>query len=146
MSIDTIVMPTDGSEPARGARPVAADIARGLGARVVVVAVVEPENFGGAPDQNLVDSMEEYLRGVVAEDVAWLADQGVESVGRVTCGPRVWQSVLDVAQESHAGLVVIGSHGRTGLARTALGSVADQVVRHARVPVTVVPQQASDPG
>lgn len=137
--MDTILIPTDGSKVARCALGLVADLAKSSGARVVVVAVVEPESFDAAPDQQLVDSMEEYLHQVVHEDVATLEALGVDAAGRVSCGPRAWRAILDVAAEEHADLVVMGSHGRTGIVRTALGSVADQVVRHARIPVTVVP-------
>jgi nucleotide-binding universal stress UspA family protein len=144
----TIVVPTDGSAVARCALPVAVDLAKAEGARVVVVAVVEPEVIEGVPDQQLIDTMDEYLRGAVREEVEALTAEGVDAIGRVTCSPRAWKGIVEVAEETGADVILMSSHGRTGIARAALGSVADQVVRHSRIPVTVVPASAkgSAPG
>ena len=144
--MDTIVLATDGSEPARHARATAAVLARSLAAHVLVVAVVEPELFDAAPDQELVDSMETYLHGVVHEEAAALEAEGVPARGRVACGARAWRTIIDVAVEDRADLIVMGSHGRTGFARAAMGSVAAAVVEHSTLPVVVVPFRDHEPG
>jgi nucleotide-binding universal stress UspA family protein len=137
--MDTIVLATDGSEPSRHARETAAVLARSLDAHVLVLAVVEPELFEAAPDQELIDSMEAYLHGVVHEEAAALEAAGVSARGRVVCGAKAWSMIVDVAVEHHADLIVMGSHGRTGLMRVAMGSVAAAVVEHSTLPVVVVP-------
>jgi nucleotide-binding universal stress UspA family protein len=139
MPMQTIVLATDGSDPSRYARLTAAVLARALDASVLVLAVVEPELFDAAPDQELVDSMESYLHQVVHDEADALEAAGVSARGRVVAGTRAWRSIVDVAVEHHADLIVMGSHGRTGLARAAMGSVAAAVVEHSTLPVVVVP-------
>ena len=56
---------------------------------------------------------------------------------RVTVGEAVWE-ICRMAEQEHADLIVMGSHGRTGLSHVVLGSVAERVVRHASCPVLVV--------
>jgi universal stress protein A len=55
---------------------------------------------------------------------------------RVVVGDAVWE-ICQAAEREHADLVIMGSHGRTGLAHVVLGSVAERVVRHAACPVLV---------
>jgi nucleotide-binding universal stress UspA family protein len=50
-----------------------------------------------------------------------------------------WEQILSAIDETHADLVVLGTHGRTGVARVLLGSVAERVVRLSPVPTVVVP-------
>ena len=48
------------------------------------------------------------------------------------------REILRVAEEHHCSLIVLGTHGRTGLSRVLLGSVAEEVIRHSRIPVLTV--------
>ncbi len=57
--------------------------------------------------------------------------------GIVRCG-AAWEQILDVARERGADLIVVGSHGRTGVPRALIGSVAEKVARLAQVPVLTV--------
>jgi len=52
---------------------------------------------------------------------------------------RAWKSICDAAREQHADLIVMGTHGATGLTRVVLGSTAERVVQHASCAVLVVP-------
>ncbi len=54
-------------------------------------------------------------------------------------GSPVWQRILDSAQERGAGIIVMGSHGRSGVSYVALGSIATSVVHHANIPVLIAP-------
>jgi universal stress protein A len=51
---------------------------------------------------------------------------------------KTWVEICDAAKEENADIIVIGSHGRTGLSHVLIGSVAETVVRHASCPVLVV--------
>jgi nucleotide-binding universal stress UspA family protein len=55
-----------------------------------------------------------------------------------------WQEVVDAARESDADLIIVATHGHTGLAHVLLGSVAERVVRHAPCPVLVVRERERD--
>lgn len=56
-------------------------------------------------------------------------------------GDSVYKTILETAQDFDADVLVIGSHGRTGINRILMGSVAEEVVRHAAIPVVIVPEK-----
>jgi nucleotide-binding universal stress UspA family protein len=70
------------------------------------------------------------------------SDSGVKTRVRVESGMPVARMILEVAREEEADLIVMGTHGHTGLGRVLLGSVADRVVRLAPCPVVTVPAEA----
>ena len=69
-----------------------------------------------------------------------------EAYGRTELieGQVVYQNILDAAQAAHADLIVMGSHGRKGLEKLVLGSVAAQVLSHTRLPVMIVREQKDE--
>ncbi len=67
-----------------------------------------------------------------------MAESGVESVERVIEVGRPTKVIVEYADEHDINQIVMGSHGRSGMSRILLGSVAEIVVRRASVPVTVV--------
>ena len=62
---------------------------------------------------------------------------------RVTLGEAVWE-ICRMAEQEHADLIIMGSHGRTGLSHIVLGSVAERVVRHASCPCRGPPSAAGE--
>ncbi len=139
-----ILVPLDGSTRAERAIPVAARIARTSGGAVVLVRAVNvafgflPSLVGEAPVvQSVLDAdqaaAEEYLAGI--KQVPELADIITET--RIVFGP-VASAILAGAESAQADLIVLCSHGYTGMTRWALGSVAEKVARHALVPVLVL--------
>jgi len=148
-SIDTIVVPTDGSSCAAGVVRQAAGLASQVGARLVVLHAVEPpaglkadSRIQVAPDRSV--SVLEHLREGAS---AWLPDlvqigrdRGVDTVSELRTGGAV-EAILDAASHHDADLLVLGTHGRTGVARLLLGSVAESVLRRADVPVMTVRSQ-----
>lgn len=139
----TILVPTDFSSCARRAVDYAADLARESNARVVLHHATElplgvqgnerihPE---GAHEAVRVD---EYARAAARahlEDEAERIGGDVRVVTRAELGSTV-QSILQAAEELGADLIVMGTHGRTGLRRGLMGSVAERVVRSAPCPV-----------
>jgi universal stress protein A len=78
---------------------------------------------------------------------AFLAETGVAGQANVTSqviGGAPYSTILTVATEGHFDLIVMGTHGRTGVSHLLLGSVAERVVRHAPCPVLTVRAPASD--
>jgi nucleotide-binding universal stress UspA family protein len=141
---ETILHPTDGSE----ASMAAADHAIGLAAEnraalrflyVVDVSSLAADDFGGV----LLENLERYGRTAL-EDLTERAEAaGVDAVTAVETGvPH--REILADAEESGADLIVMGTHGRTGLDRFLLGSVSERVVRTAGVPVLVVPPEPEE--
>ncbi len=139
MPIRTVLHPTDFSEQARSAFPMACSLAHDFGARVVVLHVAPPpiQILGGmaAPSP----ALEEYDPAVLGKKVRELhspyPDVPVEA--RVETGDAA-ATILKVAEETACDLIVMGTHGRTGLGRLLMGSVAEQVVRKANCPVLTV--------
>ena len=145
MDFRSILVPTDFSECARRAAPVAAQLARLTGASVICLHVVEPvvQPLGWTPvaepmpAAELGERMEESAaRDLPAfsksEEFAGLAVEDLIAHGEPA------SEIVRVAGERGVGLIVISSHGRTGLGRILFGSTAESVVRHARCPVLVV--------
>ena len=134
---DKILLAVDGSEHSRKAASVAGEIGRAFGAEVVVLHVWEDE-FTSAIDVVLETEEEasELIDGIVRE----LKDAGGSARGMVVRAPfaRTAGTILDVAKEEAAGLIVMGTRGLSDWDRLLIGSVAHKVVHLADVPVLIV--------
>lgn len=145
-----LLVPTDGSENAATAAPHGAALASHVGATVHLLNVVDIQSAGGpfaagGLDAEFVDRLE--TRG--AEAVDRLADAlhdadtdvPVETaVVRTTAFDGVATGICDYVADADIDLIVMGSHGRSNLRRSLLGSVASTVLRTVGVPVVVVPR------
>ena len=134
-----IILPTDGSATAKQAAAFAADMARADDDEVVVLAVAEPAVFVGAEDPGVSDAIVGYLETVVAEEADALRALGVNASTAVVRNTRVHEAIIEAAEMRGARAIVMGTHGRSGLARAVIGSVADRVVRESPIPVVLVP-------
>ncbi|MDT5261701.1 MAG: hypothetical protein QOC61_705 [Acidobacteriota bacterium] len=152
MNIDSILLPTDFSECARYAVPVAAEFARLLDARVVCLHVVEPvvQSMGWTPLQAEplpVVEVSEQLEESAARDLPEFSKseefKGLDVEDLIARGDPAAE-IVRVAEERGIGLIIISSHGRAGLGRILFGSTAESVVRHARCPVLVVKPPEGD--
>lgn len=135
----TILLPTDGSTTARAAGRFAADIAKGEGDTILVLAVAERAEFGGVEDEAVSQGIAGFLQGVVDDEVSALSAIGAKATGEVIIAGKVDEEIVKKAKEIGAVAIVMGTHGRTGLTRAVIGSVADRVLRHSAVPVVLVP-------
>jgi len=152
MSIRRIVVGVDGSPNAAHALSWAAELALALGAEVVAVHAVDPrlfvpvvETLGPPPPPAVGREWYDEVRDAFERDwVSPLRAAGVRHRTVFLDGSPA-PSVVDVAEEENADLVVVGSRGRGGFAGLVLGSVSTWVMHHARRPVVVVPEaQARD--
>src|SRR5579885_295834 len=138
LNLQTILYPTDFSEAAECAFPVAVALARENKARLIVLYVNPPPVSYGeivAERQEPSDhaSLWQLLRTVSADRA------GVRVEHRLEEGDAA-ATILSVAAKENADLIVIGTHGRTGLRRLLMGSVAEQIVRRASCLVLTVNQ------
>lgn len=138
-----ILIPTDGSDAAMSAIRTAIDIAETYGATLHVLFIVEPpssiasagEGFAGL--DSLLDELEQAGHEITDSVAAQAADSDVETVTAVRRGtPR--DDILTYATQHEIDLIVMGTHGRTGVKRALLGSVTEAVVRHAEMAVLTV--------
>lgn len=137
-----LLVPTDFSEGSEAAIAYAVELAKPLGAELVVLHTYEIPMVG-FPDGTLVATAE------LASRVLEGAQQGLRAVEQkhATTGVAMrtvvkqgdtWRTILETADEVGAGMIVMGTHGRRGLPRALLGSVAEKVVRSATCPVLTV--------
>jgi nucleotide-binding universal stress UspA family protein len=138
-SLRRILVPFDFSAPAARALHWTADLRkqlRGTSVHVVHVWDLVPAAMLAAP-QAAGPSDEDV--GAVERDLRAACQKcDLEATVSVEPAPHVGDAIVAVARRIHADLIVMGTHGRGGLTRAVLGSVADQVVRRADCPVTVV--------
>jgi nucleotide-binding universal stress UspA family protein len=137
---DAILLPTDGSEGSALATENAVVLAERFDAALHAVHVVETGDV--TPDDESVDVYEAaHARGRDALDaVAERAEEStVGTVETYLAEGDPYRVVLDYADGHDVDLIVMGTHGRTGLERYLLGSVTEKVVRLSDVPVVTVP-------
>ncbi|MFB6170220.1 MAG: universal stress protein [Haloarculaceae archaeon] len=136
---ETILVPTDGSEHAARAAEHGRDLARAFDATVHVVSVVDVQGAAGRFDAGGVD--EAFVERLEARSEEALSEvEGVfdGDVRTAVLRGEVVPEILEYAAAHDAGLLAMGTHGRTGLDRYMLGSVTERVVRRADVPVLTV--------
>jgi nucleotide-binding universal stress UspA family protein len=137
LAVTTILHPTDFSERSQYAFWLACSLARDYGARLIVLHVVVTPAVVYA--EGVIPPNPEELRAAaqVRLDQLQTPRADVRAERRLSEGDAV-EETLRVAQEANADLIVMGTHGRTGLGRLLMGSVAEQVVRRALCPVLTV--------
>jgi len=148
----TYLVPTDFSDGSRRAIDRALALASESGAEVVLLSVfdlpVYATPLGGAPDSAAMAAPEAFVRSVregLQRDldtlVAELSGGAVTVRGRVAEGMAA-ATIVRIAEELDADMIILGTHGRTGFQRFMLGSVAERVVRTAGRPVMTIPLPA----
>ncbi len=137
--IRQILVPLDGSALAESVLPAAAALAGGFGARVTLLHIVEerpPDTIHGQPHLTDADQAQAYLEEVARRPVFRGREVGVH-VHRVQAGD-VAESVVDHVQEFGADLVVLSTHGRSGLRGFLFGSIAIRALQRGSTPVLLV--------
>lgn len=135
---EQILVPTDGSERTRGAVEHAIDLATTYNAAFHTIYVVDT-NFGiDAPVPGMLDALEEAGENAIDEVIQQAETAGVETVEGVVVHGTPHRAILEYTDEHDIDLVVMGTHGRTGLDRYLIGSVTEKVVRLSDAPVLTV--------
>ena len=145
----SILIPTDGSKAAEGARAHAINLAATYGATLHVLFVVDTDAIDIALGTEQVQRIKEGRFGEMKELEQTANDavgrieneatkQGVQVQRHIAAGsPR--KKIVQQAEEQKADLIVMSSHGRSGVRRMLLGSVTERVIRLSTIPVLVVP-------
>jgi nucleotide-binding universal stress UspA family protein len=138
MKLDKILVPLDGSVLAEAALWTAIDLAGKNAATLSLVRAAQVYTLPGADSVEAqvtaIGEAEEYLAAVRRR----LEDQGVKRVEtHVWYGPAA-AAIVEAASFEKADLIVMGTHGRSGLGRLVLGSVAESVLRGTTTPILIV--------
>lgn len=137
-----ILVPLDGSTLAEAALPHAEAIAKSEGAEIILLRVpIFPASGFFASEPSLAMKIHEQEQ---AEAVNYINAKMQElkkdniKVSVVTQDGAVPDTILAVAEETHADMIAMSTHGRTGVKRWLMGSVADKVIHHAHIPVMLI--------
>jgi nucleotide-binding universal stress UspA family protein len=141
-TIRSILHPTDLSDGTEGATKFAFEMARDYGARLILLHVIEPFSNFGYMGGTLPDPATMRVNADTALRALLPLHEGVD-VARVVAVGQPDEEILSTASEWYVDLIVLGTHGRTGLSRLFMGSVAEEVMRRATCPVVALPPAAS---
>ena len=140
-----ILLATDGSAASEHAAQIAVDMARTHGAQLTSLYVVDPYPYLGIGESNPL-GFQSYMSAAhqhateAHAKIADLCSQGstpVPLATRISEDLTASEGIVTIAKDEGADLIVMGSHGRTGLARLVVGSVTAKVLAIASVPVLI---------
>lgn len=141
-AIKRILCPVDFSEPSTYAAKRAVELSRDLNAELTFLHVIdEGKYFLEATSHAHSYQFEDYAREVKAKLVSLakeLCEPATDTAEVQVLEGRAYAVIVDTASKMNADLIVMGTHGRSGLPHMLLGSVAERVVRTAKVPVLTV--------
>jgi len=138
MNLKTILVPLDGSIVAEGALEPAVDLARAAGAKLVLLRAAEAHPM---PIADPVEAQVSVMGG--AQDYLAGARDRVMAAGVADVEVSAWygspvNAIVEAARFRSADVIVMSSHGRSGVARLVMGSVTESVLRATTVPVLVI--------
>lgn len=139
-----LLVPIDGSPTSELAVTKAIGLAKAFHSEVTAIYVVDPYPFTGV-GADFAFGQSQYLNAAKAAATDALAnarkqmeDAGVALKTATIESHAVWRGILQAADSANADLIVMGSHGRSGIEKLVLGSVAHKVVTNTRLPVLLV--------
>ena len=146
---DRILIPTDGSDPAKSAVEMALNLAEIHDAALhVLYSVDQPtsvsgmgEGFSGLDD--LLDALDERGQEATRAIVEQAKERDIPTTAAVRRG-NAHEDILTYADKNNVDVIVMGTHGRTGVKRALLGSVTENVVRHSEIPVLTVHKEPEE--
>jgi universal stress protein A len=136
-----ILVPCDFSDCSRHALDYAAGLAKHSGGNLVLLHVIEPVQPGFLIEGTVSRQAQGRMRERATRELAAMMKLhagGAHAGCALVKGGKPWEVIVSVASRIAADLIVIGTHGYTGLKHGLLGSVAERVVRHAPCPVLTV--------
>jgi nucleotide-binding universal stress UspA family protein len=134
-----ILVPLDESDLSRSALPEAIELAKALGQELLIVTVSDEQTrqdlaeLASVERADPIDILNDNLTSVAGSIT------GVDVVTDLMPGNDPAAVIVDRADKPDVSMIVLATHGRTGLSRWRMGSVADRVVRGSTVPVLVIP-------
>ena len=145
-TLKSIVVPLDGSELAEHALPVVTELAKKLGLEVFLFRAyrnpygpfMSGTGYYGVNADELMASVRDEARNYLEEKMVELKKQGVDELSYLLQEGVAPDEIVSMGSHAPESLIIVCSHGRSGVERWALGSVTETVVRHSRSPVLVL--------
>jgi len=139
VSFRNILFLTDFSEPSEAALPFAAGIARAYGSKIFALHVLQPEALLYSTPTSAIEA-QEAQEDAAKVNMERLGAQlsGIPYETTIEWGDKVWTTVEGAIKSHLVDLVVLGTHGRTGVDKILLGSVAEEIFRRSPVPVLTI--------
>ena len=146
LPIKSILWPSDASEAANQALEVATELAKQFGAKLYGLQVVSEiptytdaiPSMSGLDIQQYEQDLMQAARKSLEETLADKVPDNIEVEAAILIG-RAADLIVDFAKERKIGLIVMSTHGRTGLSHLMIGSVAENVIRYSQIPTLIIP-------
>lgn len=143
VNIKNILVPTDFSEYSKGTLPYAVDFAHKYGAKITLMHIFDEELLSpiffeaGGVAQEYYNRLQDRLEAAVDDFLDAIDMEGVEFEAMLGNGTP-YVEIIKYARENGMDLIMVSTHGRTGLAHAFLGSTAEKIIRKAPCPVMVI--------
>ena len=144
MLYQNILVPIDGSDTSLIAMNEAIKLGKELNSKITVVQVMALDPFIAdvyvktGQTNELIERTRSYLLKILDDAKQKFAHEGISIETKLLEGFVVHEEIIQAAQELKADLIVMGSHGRTGVRKLVLGSVAQKVLGESHIPVLIV--------
>ncbi len=138
MLIKKVLVLTDGSQNSRSALRYAVEICRNFDASLHLLSVIEdmPSYATLEVGSEFISKVQETIKGEVVSCAGYCETSGIACDGEIRHGVP-YEEIVNYAKEIDVDLIVMATHGHTGLSHILLGSVAEKVMRHAPCPVMI---------
>ncbi|MBJ8477763.1 universal stress protein [Acinetobacter pittii] len=139
-----ILVPIDGSETSMVAMKEAIKLGKALNSKITVVQVMALDPFIAdayvktGETNELIERTRTYLLDILEQAKQQFSNEGITVETKLLEGFIVHEEIIQAAQDLKADLIVMGSHGRTGVRKLVLGSVAQKVLGESHIPVLIV--------
>lgn len=144
MAYQNILVPVDGSETSLSVVKHAADIAKAFNSKITVVQVmtldpyIAAEYISNGQSNQLIERAREFIQDNINTAKESFLAEGVQVETRLLEGENITHTLAQAVNDLKIDLVVLSSHGRTGLKKIIMGSVAQGLLTELQVPVLVV--------
>ena len=139
-----ILVPIDGSETSMAAMREAIKLGKVLNSKITVVQVMALDPFIAdayvktGETNELIERTRTYLLDILEQAKQQFSNEGITVETKLLEGFVVHEEIIQAARDLNADLIVMGSHGRTGVRKLVLGSVAQKVLGESHIPVLIV--------
>jgi len=144
LNIKNIVVPTDFSELSLSAFKYAKDLAETMDAKIHLITVIDKtppmlsKRDNAISENERIDSIVQHAKQKMSEIAEEISDDSEIDVVQVIRNGVDYEEIVKYSNESDADLIVLATHGRTGVLHTIVGSVAEKVIRYTKRPALVI--------